>query len=149
LTFFWAWFGPCIRVLRFQRHIHAMWQSGIIYGFMSREVAEETLKGQPVGTFLIRFAESPPGRFDIVFVGYEMVKHYLVKDEDIKGKGSKRTFPDFILDSAPLVNLMRLTTHPVTEQAVFTLVAKEVILHPYLSPAKPEILQDGYQNLQW
>lgn len=44
---------------------------------MSREMAEQTLKGQPVGTFLIRFAETPPGRFDIVFVGYETIKHYL------------------------------------------------------------------------
>ena len=44
---------------------------------MSRDTAEIVLKGQPVGTFIIRFAESPPGKFDIVFVGYEKIKHYL------------------------------------------------------------------------
>lgn len=142
---FWNWFGRCMRILRFPRPVKAMWQSGIIYGFMSREASELLLKGQPVGTFIIRFAESPPGRFDIVFVGYEKIKHYLVKDEDIRG--AKKTFPDFILESPPLLNLLRLTSHPVTEMPVFTSMPKGVILHPYLSPHKPETPLEGYQPL--
>jgi len=142
---FWNWFGSCMRVLRFQRHVKAMWQSGIIYGYMSRETAEIVLRGQPVGTFIIRFAESPPGKFDIVFVGYEKIKHYLVKDEDIRG--ARKTFPDFLLESPPLLHLLRLSAHPSTDQPVFTPVPKGVILHPYLSPQKPELLQDGYQPL--
>lgn len=70
-----------------------------------------------------------------------------MKDEDIKG--AKRSFPDFILESTPLVNLMRLTTNPANDQPVFTLVPKDIILHPYLSPLKPEVIQDGYQTLSW
>lgn len=144
---FWSWFGTCMRVLRFQRHVRAMWQCGIIYGFMDREEAEYVQKGQPVGTFLIRFAESPPGRFDIVFVGYELTKHYLVKDEDIKG--AKRTFPDFLLSSGPLINLLRYSSNSVGEHPTFTLVPKNIILHPYITPAKQDNKQDGYQKLSW
>lgn len=33
---FWGWFGKNLQKLRYQRHVCSMWQSGLIYGFISR-----------------------------------------------------------------------------------------------------------------
>jgi len=41
------------------------------FGDISREESEELLKGQPVGTFLVRFSTNQPGCYAVSFVGPE------------------------------------------------------------------------------
>lgn len=66
---FWGWFGKGLQKLRYQRHVCSMWQSGLIYGFISRYQVDEALKNEEPGTFLIRFSERFPGLFA---VGYKI-----------------------------------------------------------------------------
>ncbi len=83
---FWGWFGKNLQKLRYQRHVCSMWQSGLIYGFISRfqvntlgliiraladvkRQVDEALKNEEAGTFLIRFSERHAGLFA---VGYKI-----------------------------------------------------------------------------
>lgn len=41
---------------------------GLIFGFISKEAAQDLLRGRPVGTFLIRFSEQSAGQFAVACV---------------------------------------------------------------------------------
>jgi hypothetical protein len=96
---FWDWYGKCLQVLRYQRHIGSLWNAGLLLGFVSRQDVNNALHGRDPGTFLIRFSERHAGQFAVAYVGYEMprkVKHYLVQPTDTAS--AKKTLPDFLAE---------------------------------------------------
>jgi len=103
-----------------------------IYGFLSKEDAEKSLSRQCIGAFLVRFSESQPGLFAIVYVSEDhedRVKHYLVKAEDI---GSNKSLPDFLRESESLQYIMRI--EPPTGK--LTRYEKDVALKKFYSKRK-------------
>ncbi len=96
---FWDWYGKCLQVLRYQRHIGSLWNAGLLLGFVSREDVNNALHGREPGTFLVRFSERHAGQFAVAYVGYELprrVKHYLVQPTDTAS--SKKALPDFLCE---------------------------------------------------
>jgi len=72
-----------------------LWLKGLIFGFISKEEAEEILQKQPQGTFLLRFSERSAGQFAVAYVKPVVdVKHYLIKNEDTQGPN--KTLADFL-----------------------------------------------------
>lgn len=53
---FCDWIHSVLRLTR--EHLRGFWYDGFIAGFISKEKAEQTLQPCPVGTFLVRFADS-------------------------------------------------------------------------------------------
>eukprot|EP01114_Cavostelium_apophysatum_P019436 TRINITY_DN626_c0_g1_i3.p1 TRINITY_DN626_c0_g1~~TRINITY_DN626_c0_g1_i3.p1 ORF type:complete len:637 (+),score=184.93 TRINITY_DN626_c0_g1_i3:219-2129(+) len=107
---FWSWFGKAMQKIRYQRHITQLWQNGLIYGFMSREDVDASLKNQEPGTFIMRFSERHGGQFAIAYTGTERppkIKHYLVQPNDTAA--AKKTLPDFLEEQPQFVTLLVLT----------------------------------------
>jgi hypothetical protein len=65
---FWEWFGKVLHKIRHQRHLSMLWLKGLIYGFIAKEEAEELLKYEEPGTFLIRFSDRIAGQFAVAYV---------------------------------------------------------------------------------
>jgi len=102
---FWEWFGKVLHKIRHSRQLTTLWLKGLIYGFISKEGAEDLLKNKEVGTFLIRFSERIAGQFTIAYVKLNSVQpgqnnpqrevtHYLLKQDDMAGPN--KTLADFI-----------------------------------------------------
>ncbi|KYQ91411.1 transcriptional repressor [Tieghemostelium lacteum] len=147
---FWVWFGKGLQKLRYQRHVCSMWQSGLIYGFISRQSVEEALRNEEQGTFLIRFSERHAGHFA---VGYRVddpdpekrIRHYLVKADDTAG--AKKTLPDF-LSECPLFNkILQLTIDVQTAEPRLRNFPKDVVLEPYYSKRETLPATNGYDSL--
>eukprot|EP01133_Synstelium_polycarpum_P015205 gene15205-17992_t len=68
---FWSWFGKSLQTLRYKRHISTLWQHGLIFMFLKREIVNAMLKTQEIGTFVILFSEAFPGQLEISYVGAE------------------------------------------------------------------------------
>lgn len=89
---FWGWFGRIVHKIRHQKAFASLWLNGLIYGFLSKIQAEEILKGESAGTFLIRFSERVPGKQAIAYVkenrdtNQTEVRHYLIAPHEKKGK---------------------------------------------------------------
>ncbi|GAM27764.1 hypothetical protein SAMD00019534_109400 [Acytostelium subglobosum LB1] len=110
---FWNWFGKSMQTLRYQRHISALWQEGIIYGYMGRQEVNDALTNQDPGTFIIRFSERNPGQFAIAYIGNELphrIKHYLVQPNDTAA--AKKTFPDFLAEHPQFIYILQWTKGP-------------------------------------
>lgn len=97
---FWDWCGKVFHRIRHQRQLALLWLRGLIFGFCTKEDAEELLRPEQVGTFLLRFSERIAGQFAIAYVamnkasGEREVKHYLLKPDDIAGPN--KTIADFL-----------------------------------------------------
>ena len=68
---FWGWFGLACRRIRHQLPFHSLWMKGLILGLISRQDAERLLAGEAVGTFVIRFSETNPGKIVLSYVKNE------------------------------------------------------------------------------
>jgi len=147
---FWAWFGKGLQKLRYQRHVCSMWQSGLIYGFISRFQVDEALKNEEPGTFLIRFSERHAGLFA---VGYKIddvdpdkrVRHYLVRPDDTAG--AKKTLPDFLAECPQFTRILQLTVDPQTGEPRLRNFPKDVVLEPYYSKRDSLTPTNGYDSL--
>jgi len=145
---FWTWFGKGVQKLRYQRHICPLWQTGLIYGFLTREAVEETLMNEEVGTFLIRFAERHPGLFA---VGYKTdepdinksVRHYLIRPEDT---GTKKTLPDFLADCSAFLYLLQVTPEIDNGKPKLRKFSRDVALQPYYSKKQSVTNAQGYDD---
>lgn len=130
---FWNWFGQCLQTIRFKRYIANMWNTGIIFGFMTKEECNRVLQGQGLGTFLIRFSESLPGLFGVAYVSddpKERIKHCLIKNEDI---GSNKSLAEFLRDKDQFQLLLRMD---VQEIGKIRRMPKDLALVPYYSKKK-------------
>eukprot|EP01133_Synstelium_polycarpum_P010914 gene10914-12719_t len=147
---FWNWFGKGLQKLRYQRHVCSMWQSGLIYGFISRQSVEEALRNEEIGTFLIRFSERHAGHFAI---GYKVedpdpekrIRHYLVKADDTAG--AKKTLPDFLSECNQFNKILQLTIDPTTGEPRLRNFPKDVVLEPYYSKREALPATNGYDSL--
>lgn len=147
---FWGWFGKNLQKLRYQRHVCSMWQSGLIYGFISRFQVDEALKNEEAGTFLIRFSERHAGLFA---VGYKIddtdpkqrVRHYLVRPDDTAG--AKKTLPDFLAECNQFNRILQLTIEPHTGEPRLRNFPKDVVLEPYYSKRDALQATNGYDPL--
>lgn len=143
---FWGWFGKNLQKLRYQRHVCSMWQSGLIYGFISRFQVDEALKNEEAGTFLIRFSERHAGLFA---VGYKIddtrVRHYLVRPDDTAG--AKKTLPDFLAECNQFNRILQLTIEPITGEPRLRNFPKDVVLEPYYSKRDALQATNGYDPL--
>jgi hypothetical protein len=130
---FWKWFGPIMQTLRFKKHISALWYSGLLFGFVSKEVCCYELEGQRDGTFIVRFSEKFPGLFAVAFVfedgSPDRVKHYLVKPEDT---GSQKSLPDFLREKTQFKYLLRYEY----KDNQLSLIQKETALKPFYSKSR-------------
>eukprot|EP00028_Trichosphaerium_sp_Am-I-7-wt_P000889 CAMPEP_0168524560 /NCGR_PEP_ID=MMETSP0405-20121227/10731_1 /TAXON_ID=498012 /ORGANISM="Trichosphaerium sp, Strain Am-I-7 wt" /LENGTH=556 /DNA_ID=CAMNT_0008546807 /DNA_START=69 /DNA_END=1739 /DNA_ORIENTATION=+ len=147
---FWAWFGKCLHVVRYKRHIGSLWQQGLIYGFMSRDVVRASLDGQKVpGTFVIRFSEQYPGQFGIAYIGAnsQQVKHYLVGANDVAGP--RKTLPDFLAQHPQFLYILQVT-FTGAGKPVFKRYPKDQCFAPYYSPyvSQRRPKGDGYDPLE-
>ncbi|KAF2072882.1 hypothetical protein CYY_005806 [Polysphondylium violaceum] len=147
---FWIWFGKGLQKLRYQRHVCSMWQSGLIYGFISRQSVEEALRNEDQGTFLIRFSERHAGHFAI---GYKVddpdpekrIRHYLVKADDTAG--AKKTLPDFLSECPQFTKILQLTIDVQTGEPRLRNFPKDVVLEPYYSKRETLPATNGYDSL--
>ncbi|PRP79573.1 hypothetical protein PROFUN_12834 [Planoprotostelium fungivorum] len=84
---FWDWYGKVLKMIRYTKHIRAMWLAGHIYGFVKKEEANSLLEGHPPRTFLLRFSESHAGQFAVSYISNNReIKQYLVRPEDLKAQ---------------------------------------------------------------
>lgn len=145
---FWSWFGKAMQTLRYQRHIAALWQNGLIYGFMGREDVDAALNNQDPGTFIMRFSERNNGQFAIAYTGTERptnIKHYLVQPNDTAA--AKKTLPDFLADQPQFVTLLVLTNDP-NGNPTFMKVSKHQALEPYTPKRDSKSKSDSVGGVQ-
>lgn len=140
---FWSWFGKCVQVLRYQRHIGSLWMSGYIIGFMTRDDVTSALSGQLPGTFLVRFSESNPGQFGIAYVVNEeppRIKHYLVQPNDTAA--AKVTLADFCKDKPQFTHILQFAFD--SNQPLLIRQPKHQALNPYYSKRveRPAVAQE-------
>lgn len=146
---FWAWFGKGLQKLRYQRHLCSMWQSGLIYGFISREGVNAALVNQEPGTFLIRLSERHPGTFAVGYTIDEFdpekrVRHYLIRPEDVYG--ARKTLPDFLMEN-PQFSKFLVIHDFVSGSPKHRIVDKELVLEQYgAKHVTPDIPPNGYDN---
>ena len=148
---FWYWFGPLMQKIRSQYKIADLWRDGVIAGFLSRTVAEETLISQAVGTFLIRVSSEIHGvgfqGFVISFRdvdanGIPCVNHYLLKDMDISFKS--KSVVDYIRERPKLTNILELHIHPVTQVRTLLRSRKHNALASYYNNKTELHTPEGY-----
>ena len=130
---FWAWFGQCLQTTRFKRYISTLWNTGVIFGFITKDECNRVLQTQGLGTFIIRFSESLPGLFGVAYVSddpKERIKHCLIKNEDI---GSNKSLAEFLRDKDQFQLLLRMDTQEVGK---IRRSPKDVVLQQFYSKKK-------------
>lgn len=129
----WNWYGKCIQVIKYQRHMAQLWQGGLMYGYMTRQEVDMALRNEKPGTFIMRFSERHPGQIGIAYVGHDnppSIKHYLVQPNDTAA--SKVTLPDFLRDK-PQFRYIRQYTMLPSGQPHFTTLDKDEALGKFYS----------------
>jgi len=146
---FWRWFGKTLQAMRYQRSMSKLWQNGLTYGFMNRHDVENSLKSQPIGTFIIRFSESYSGRFAIAYVGVQggSIRHYLVSHKDTS---TKKTLADFLCEYDQFMQVLQLVSYDENGYPCFMPLPKTETFKPYLSPSHSNKTEecDGYDPLE-
>jgi len=106
---FWAWFGPVLQKIRYQKFLLPMWTAGLFWGFISKTESERILEPYGVGTFILRFSERMNnGSMAVAYKqSQHSVRHYLIKSKDTSGQG--HSLPQFIRETTSLLQFLRLT----------------------------------------
>lgn len=146
---FWAWFGPMLHRIRYQRHLCALWTRGDICGFVSRADATQALETANPGTFIIRFSEQCAGAFAIAYVpiagldffaqdsnaenSNSRVRHYLMQPDDVTG--AKKTLADFLGRTRTFSQIVLIMTHPLRGR-IYQPVDKDSRLQEFYSKEK-------------
>ncbi len=122
----------------------ALWNSGLIYGYVSREELQQVLQHEDAGAFVIRFSEQHPGQFVIHYRSNEdprePVKLYLVRTDELKDK----TLPDFLGEQTGLIRVLQLVVvqplqsggGAISNHATLRRVPKDVAFGGYYSVRK-------------
>jgi hypothetical protein len=93
--------------------------------------AEECLRNEENGTFLIRLSERLAGELVISYKHFSGVRHYLIQPDDTADK--KKTLIDFLGQSSSLVWILQLKTECAEgdERRIFIKHYKDKVLQKY------------------
>lgn len=111
-----GWLGPTEPKLldRFASMIESDW----FHGFMSKLEAEDRLRNEKPGTFLVRFSNNSPNNFVISKLSSDKTfKHMLVRHDPGKGflfnETKYVTFEELLVDCKKKFNLLRASTNSI------------------------------------
>jgi len=108
---FWEWFGVVLQKIRYQKFLYQLWSTGLIYGFIGKEQAEDLLASSEIGTFLLRWSERSAGSLAVAYKQSNCgVRHYLIQGKDTIGQG--RSLPQFVRETSSLVRFLQLRVVP-------------------------------------
>jgi len=146
---FWKWYGAVLRQLRYQRTLLQLWNSRLIYGFISRDEMYHLIDQQKPGHFLLRFSESNPGCVAIGYknpnpeMGERPLKNYLVRpDSDIS---PKQTLADYLRSRAEFSHVMQFTEkYSVSGTPEFRILGKHAALKDFYSTTRTSLSVEGY-----
>nr|XP_057907453.1 signal transducer and activator of transcription 1-alpha/beta-like [Doryrhamphus excisus]XP_057907454.1 signal transducer and activator of transcription 1-alpha/beta-like [Doryrhamphus excisus] len=83
---FWMWIDAILDLI--EKHLLALWNDGVIMGFISLERAEDLLRDKCPGTFLLRFSEScKEGAISFTWIEHDM--NYTPKFHSVKPYNKK------------------------------------------------------------
>eukprot|EP01091_Cochliopodium_minus_P013827 TRINITY_DN4553_c0_g1_i1.p1 TRINITY_DN4553_c0_g1~~TRINITY_DN4553_c0_g1_i1.p1 ORF type:complete len:780 (+),score=217.52 TRINITY_DN4553_c0_g1_i1:137-2476(+) len=85
----WKWFGKVLHKIRHQKPIPEMWNSGLIFSFVSKLQAQTILASYTPGHFILRFSEKSAGQLALAYVTNGGIKHYLIPP-------TVKKLPDFL-----------------------------------------------------
>eukprot|EP00008_Paramoeba_atlantica_P003665 CAMPEP_0201486210 /NCGR_PEP_ID=MMETSP0151_2-20130828/10275_1 /ASSEMBLY_ACC=CAM_ASM_000257 /TAXON_ID=200890 /ORGANISM="Paramoeba atlantica, Strain 621/1 / CCAP 1560/9" /LENGTH=808 /DNA_ID=CAMNT_0047870723 /DNA_START=109 /DNA_END=2535 /DNA_ORIENTATION=- len=153
---FWKWFGKVLHKIRHQKPFCQLWLKGLIFGFISKPDAEEVLKNQPHGTFIIRFSERVAGKMAIAYNRLnESTKeietsHYLIAPHD---KKETVAIPDFLSQNENFIYVLKLRTdfdaemlYSKPRQRVIGRTHKNEALAEYYTKKISQKGLEGYEN---
>jgi len=146
----WNWYGKCMQVIKYQRHMAQLWQGGLMYGYMTRQEVDMALRNERPGTFIMRFSERHPGQIGIAYVGHDSpptIKHYLVQPNDTAA--SKVTLPDFLRDKPQFRYLRQYTMLPSGHPHFTTLDKDEALGKFYSKRYGGDTSGSGYDPLSF
>jgi hypothetical protein len=130
---FWDWIGPCLKKIRYQKHLLWMFENGYMACFVTNEEATKQLKHEPIGTFLIRLSERVNGELVISYVHHSGIRHYLVQVDDTAAKN--KTIIDFIGHNDVFVYVLMIITQPNGER-IWVKQSKDAALQKLYKKAK-------------
>jgi len=147
---FWEWFGPALHKIRHQKAFFAMWIKGLVYGFVSKPVAEQMLKRERAGTFIVRFSERKPGKVTIAYSqaqvggGENEVNHFMIDPND---KKDTIALADFLQSKDNLHFVIQLSTEfgLQGDQRIKKILSKQIALKDHLTKKPNSATLDGYK----
>eukprot|EP01124_Arcella_intermedia_P027378 TRINITY_DN5345_c0_g1_i1.p1 TRINITY_DN5345_c0_g1~~TRINITY_DN5345_c0_g1_i1.p1 ORF type:complete len:556 (-),score=167.31 TRINITY_DN5345_c0_g1_i1:77-1744(-) len=101
---FWDWIGPGLKKVRYQKYMLWLFECGFLICFITGREAEDILRLEPTGTFLIRLSERLDGEFVISYSHASGVRHYLLQPNDTADK--KKTLIDFLGQNSLFVYIL-------------------------------------------
>eukprot|EP01125_Pyxidicula_operculata_P007166 TRINITY_DN2438_c0_g1_i2.p1 TRINITY_DN2438_c0_g1~~TRINITY_DN2438_c0_g1_i2.p1 ORF type:complete len:671 (+),score=145.76 TRINITY_DN2438_c0_g1_i2:97-2109(+) len=123
---FWEWFGPVLAKIRFHKFLLQLWTSGLFWGFLSKQEAEQALGNFGAGAFVLRFSERMSGHMAVAYKqSQDIARHYLIKAKDA---GQGRSLPQFIRETSSLLEFLKVTFVPETSQKKLSLLEKHQAL---------------------
>jgi len=131
---FWDWIGPGLKKIRYQKHLLLLFEAGYLATFVTREEANEQLKDETVGTFLIRLSERIDGELIISYTHASGVRHYLIQPDDTADK--KKTIIDFLGQNNLFVYILQLCTQPSGKRVWYKHNKETVLQKYYKKPTK-------------
>ena len=140
---FWDWIGVSLKKIRYQKYLLWLFENGyesnsplarcLIFfsylpGFITGMEAEDQLKNETPGTFLIRLSERLDGEFVISYAHQSGVRHYLIQPDDTADK--KKTLIDFLGQNPLFSYILQVATQP-TGKRVYYKHSKDKVLQRY------------------
>jgi len=149
---FWTWLGRLIHKIRHQKPFSQLWLAGLVYGFISKDTAEQLLHDTPAGTFLIRFSERAPGKQAVAYRKHDTdrgleTRHFLISPND---KREIMSLPDFLGTKPDYQRLVKLATvfYPPRTGPVEAHIPKDMALADFYTKrlsSAPTLV--GYENV--
>lgn len=136
---FWEWFYTIQKLTR--EHLKDLWVDEAIIGFVSKTQAQDWLKSQPQGTFLLRFSDSEIGGITIAWTGENEVWNlapFTSKDFQIRG------LADRIKDLNSLVYLFPGKAKDSVFSKYYTSTAENVSSDGYIRPTLKTTIPEKY-----
>jgi len=128
-NWFWDWIGPGLKKIRYQKYLLWLFENGYLAAFVNAKEADDQLRGESPGTFLVRLSERTDGELVISYSHGTGVRHYLVQPDDTADK--KKTLIDFLGQNKIFVYILQVNTQQPTGKRVFVRHNKDKILQKY------------------
>jgi integrase len=135
----WDWIGPALKKIRYQKHLLWLFENGYLAAFVTGTEAEDRLRNETNGTFLIRFSERLAGELVISYKHDSGVRHYLIQPDDTADK--KKTLIDFLGQASSLIWILQLKTD-ANETRIFIKHNKDKVLQKYYKKPPKQIAKN-------